>query len=304
VKYVLQTSGGAAVYTQDNVIAGVTVDPGLCEGRLTLTSGTAVTVSDVTIATTVYWTPSRGNRCALYSTTLSAWLPQTFTERSLSIAGFAANTNYDVFLYDNGGTLTLDATAWSSGTARATALALQDGVYVKAGTLSRRYLGTFRTTATIGQTEDSAARRFVWNHYNRATRPLRRIETTASWTYTIATNRQANGSTANQVDVVIGVAEGRLHLQLQAAVANTNAGVGVNVGIGEDITTGYAPECLTNSLNIIASAQVQPILAVLDKTPAIGNHFYAWVESSQATGTTTWHATSVGAVGLSGFIEG
>ena len=51
------------------------------EGRLSLTSGTAITTSDVSSQTTLYYTPYNGNRIELYDG--SAWSSLTFTERSI-----------------------------------------------------------------------------------------------------------------------------------------------------------------------------------------------------------------------------
>jgi hypothetical protein len=78
-----------------------------------------------------------------------------FSEVSASLSGLTPNTNYDVLGYNNSGTLALDLVAWTNGTTRATALARQDGVLVKSGATTRRYLGTLRTTGTTGQTEFS-----------------------------------------------------------------------------------------------------------------------------------------------------
>lgn len=49
----------------DNWTAIEGLFPSICQGRLTLTSGTPVTTSDVTAATTIYFTPYKGNRIAL-----------------------------------------------------------------------------------------------------------------------------------------------------------------------------------------------------------------------------------------------
>ena len=109
----------------------------LAGGRLTLTSGTPVTTSDVTGAGTLYYTPYTSGQIALYSG--SAWVVYTFTERSLSLT-LTSGKNYDVFLYDNSGTLTLElSAAWTNDTTRADALTTQDGVYVKSGATTRRW---------------------------------------------------------------------------------------------------------------------------------------------------------------------
>jgi hypothetical protein len=137
----------------------------IAEGRLTLSSGNGLPTIDTT-GTTLYYTPFSGNKIALYNTTTNLWEIKTFTEFSLSLAGTAANTNYDVFLYDNAGTKTLELVAWSTGIARATDLALQNGVYVKSGSVNKRYVGTIRTT-TAGTSVSTSDQRFVWNVFNQ-----------------------------------------------------------------------------------------------------------------------------------------
>jgi hypothetical protein len=191
-----------------------------CGLRLTLTTGLPVTPADVTAATTVYITPYEGGICSFYDGSTS-WTALANVETSIALGADAANTNYDVFCYNNSGTMACERLAWSSDTVRATGISLQNGVYVKTGTTTRRYIGTYRTTATIGQTEDSFAKRFVWSYYNRQKRAMRVFEATDSWPYTTATWRQANGSTANQLAVVVGVAEVPLEARVQVGVANT-----------------------------------------------------------------------------------
>lgn len=249
--------------------------------RLSLTSATPVTTADVTAATTLYATPTGGNQVALYNG--YSWNPMTFSERSLSLAGLAANTNHDVFLYDNAGTLALEATAWSGNTTRATALALQDQIYVKSGWLTRRYLGTFRTTGTIGQCEDSLARRFVWNMYNRVARPLFVFDGTNSWTYTTATWRQANTSAANQVEFVLGLSEDPVTALVQVRANNTNATFAS--GIGLDSTTANSARLFGSG----AAGAGQAATAWYADWPGVGYHYLAWLEISQASGTTTWY---------------
>ena len=176
----------------------------VCQGRLTLTSGTPVTTSDVTAATTVYFCPYKGHSLALYNTLHQEWVFYEFTERSITLSGLAADTNFDVFIYSNAGTLTLELVAWSTATARATALAVQDGIYCKTGELTKRYLGTIRTTSTIGQCEDSETSRFVWNYYNRVFRAL------SYYLFNVhgyATNawRYWNNDSVNRVEMVYGI---------------------------------------------------------------------------------------------------
>jgi hypothetical protein len=184
---------------------GGSVNYSLAQGRLTTESGVPASASDHTAQSTIYFTPYQGNRIALYSG--SAWAEHTFTERSLALSGLTADKNYDVFLYDNSGTLTLElSAAWTNNTTRADALALQDGVWVKSGAPTRRYLGTIRTTGTT-TTEDSRAKRFVWNYYNRLTRPCYKADE-ADHTYAVNSERSWGGAVANTlVEFVYGLGE-------------------------------------------------------------------------------------------------
>lgn len=281
----------------------------VCDGRLTLTTAVPVTTSDVTGATTVYFTPYKGNKVGLYSGSGSAWTIYTFTEKSLALGTLTNDLPYDVFIYDNAGTPTLEFLAWTNKTTRATALVLQDGVLSKTGALTRRYLGTFHTTATT-TTEDSYEKRLLWNYYNRVRRPMRRLETTDNWNYQTATWRQANNSTSNQVAAIVGVAEVAVDLRLQVGCTNNNAGVQLTVALKEDSVT--APVATASSFGAVGTAGVNVKLTLqahLNNIPAVGYHFWAWLEYSDATGTTTWYGdnaanTAGPSSGIHGSIEG
>lgn len=281
---------------------GLPMDIGLCEGRLTLTTAVPVTTADVTAAASVYFTPYKGNRVALYDG--SNWALYTFTELTLALGTISSGKPYDVFLYNNTGTLTLELLAWTNDTTRATALTTQNGVLVKTGATTRRYLGTFYTTSTT-TTEDSAAKRLLWNYYNRVLRTLNVTEATASWTYSTAVYRQANAAVANQVAVVVGVAEAVVELSLLAIARNNNAGVSLGVAIGEDSTTTPITGSLRGLVTTpVAAYQVTPT-ASARKFPAVGYHYYAWLEYSVATVTSTWiSASSTDVAGLVGTIQG
>jgi hypothetical protein len=259
---------------------------GMVQGRLTLTTAVPVTTADVTGATTVYFTPYGGNHIALYDG--SAWQLYTFSELSLALGTITSDLPYDVFIYNNAGTLTLELLAWTSKTARATVLVLQDGVLSKTGALTRRYLGTFHTTATT-TTEDSAVKRLLWNYYNRVTRMMYRQESAGSWAYTTATIRQANANAANQLAVVIGVSEDAVRVNLDNISQNTNTGVSINPGIGFDSITVFSAN--TFFATMLANGDVSTHVDYAN-IPAAGYHYYSWLEYSAATGTTTWRGST------------
>lgn len=280
----------------------------VCDGRLTLETGVAVSVTDQTAATSVYYTPYKGSQISLYDGS-GSWQLHEFAERTLSLAGYTANLPYDIFIYDNSGTLTLESAAWASNTTRTTAIVLQDGIYVKTGATTRRYLGTIKMTATTGQCEDSKARVFVNNYYNRVPRYLARSETAVSWAYAGATWQAANNDTDNKVELVIGVQEELLELLLVASMsgsASTNYGF---VGVGEDtssnITTGnHHGGAGGNSGNDWFSFTV-----AYRNYPVIGGHYYTWMERTNGVSVTWYGVSGTGTppiynCGISGYIMG
>ena len=255
--------------------------------RLSLTSGLPVTTSDVTAATTIYAVPYRGNRIGLFDGT--KWLNYSAAQFSIALNALSNAKPYDVFCYLNAGTPTLEILAWTNDTTRATALAYQDGILVKSGDATRRYLGTFYTTSAT-TTEDSDANRYLWNYYNRVSRTLKRLETTATWAYTVQTWRQANASSSNQVNFIVGVSEDEISATVSAMSANSAANVGVWLGIALDSVV--APDRQTYMTNVTAGLGSSIPPASNSYLPAAGRHFVAWLELSGPTGTTTWYAGS------------
>ena len=260
------------------------------EGRLTLATGTPVTTTDQTAKTALYYTPYKGNRIALYDGS-SSWNTYSFSELSIAVPS-TANQMYDIFVYANSGAATLELIAWTDATTRATPLTTQDGRLVLSGATTRRYVGSFSTTGTSGQTEDSLTKRYVWNYYNRVVRPLAALEGTSTWTYTTAAFRQANANAANQIDFVIGVSEDAVVASVSASARNT-AGPGATdmvVGIGLDNTSSNSATVNGSTVNAGASVRT-PVTSQYKGFPGIGRHYLAWLEFSDATGSTLWFGT-------------
>ncbi|MBN2643279.1 MAG: hypothetical protein JXR78_16630 [Victivallales bacterium] len=170
--------------------------PAVCQGRLTLSSGNPV--ADVASAQVLYLTPYNGNKILLSGGV------RTLTEVSLDISALTANTNFDIYAYWNDAVI-LEAVAWTDNTTRATALATLNGVKVKSGETSKMYLGTIRTTATLGTCADSDTKRFVWNQYNRVTRDGCSYNTNDYWTYVGDSWRECNNSSGQiRFECVLG----------------------------------------------------------------------------------------------------
>jgi hypothetical protein len=198
-------------------------------GRLTLLTAVPATIDDVTAATTLYFTPFRGNAICIYNG--ATWDVVTFSEISLNISGFTADKNYDIFAYNNSGTLTLEGLVWTNGINRATGISLQDGIYVKTGDATRRYLGTIRITGVTGQCEDSLTKRYVWNYYHRLPRLFRLADDT-SHTYGSDTWRFWNDTNTWKIYLLVGVVEEPINIFLKGALAS--ATVGAAMGLAYD----------------------------------------------------------------------
>jgi hypothetical protein len=214
-----------------------------------------------------------------------AWQVNQFTERSISLAGLTANTNYDVWIYDNSGTITLELLAWASATARATALAYQDGILVKSGDATRRYLGTIRITASTGQCEDALTKRYVFNYYNQVRRRLYKEVFSGGHTYNSATFRAYNNSSASRVEFVIGVAEDLLLVGVLARARISNASYRWRVGAEIDATTTLSSPYLVQGSTNTADAELQASQHLLE---LVGYHYISMVEAvSNAAATMT-----------------
>jgi hypothetical protein len=255
-----------------------------CNGRLSLSSTTTVPTTDLVAQTGIYFSPFGGKSIALFDGT--SWMVYSLSQISLSVGTVTSGLPYDIFVYNNAGTLTLESLAWTNGSTRATGLVLQDGVLVKSGATSRRYLGTFYTTSTT-TTEDSAAKRYLWNYYNRVDRPMYKLYATASWTYSTNTWRQANADTANQIDFVIGVVEDAVFASVTATA--TIGGTGASdIGLGLNSTT--APGNSSAGRAFVKTTEV-PACSNFTDMPALGKNYIAWLEIA-ADATTTWYSNS------------
>jgi hypothetical protein len=258
-----------------NALGLMPIVPG---GRLTLTTGVPVTTSDVTGATTIYWTPYLHGGLQLWDG--NQWQLVVPGEISLALGTLTSGKPYDVFGFLSGGTLAMESLVWTNDTTRATAVTYQDSRLCKSGDKTRRLLGTFYTTSTT-TTEDSAANRYLSNLYNAVRKPLAApLETTDTWTYGTNTWRQANANTANQLNFLVTYPGNELSAELYDVITGaTNAGGAV--GIGLDSTS--SPSTIARGFNV-ASGTINVTLSY-SALPAAGRHFAAWLEIAQSTHT-------------------
>ncbi|MBI2523625.1 polymer-forming cytoskeletal protein [Candidatus Peregrinibacteria bacterium] len=306
--WVGQTISGSSLNVTGNITTAGTIFNALplstVEGRLTLTSGRPVTTADVTAESNVFFAPYKGDRIYLYDGT--RWKLYTFNELSLALGTVTSGLPYDVFIYDNAGTLTLEKVAWTNGTTRATALGTTNGVLLKSGDSTRRYLGTFYTTSTT-TTEDSAAKRFLWNYYNRVPRKLFVNPSDASHTYATASWRSWNNSTANRVEVVIGFSETLVDLFARGLCSMPGTSEYGVVGIAVDGTATNDADIVDTSISGPASS-FAPAFAQLRHYPDPGYHYYQMTEYASTTTNITFYGTfsdiTLRRNGILGSVEG
>lgn len=298
---------GDSSQTDGLLWASKCITPG---GRLTLATATPVTTADQSGKTTVFYTPYKHDTIEIYDG--SGWIPQQFAELSQlttdttkSPAAVANNSNYDVFVWNDAGTLRATrGPAWTSDTARGTGagtteLELFEGRYVNKnaitnGPAARRglYAGSIRSDASA-QINDTMAKRHVWNNQNRTLRAARNApETADSWTYTTATIRQANNNAANQLDILVGLDEDEVSAAVVAFGYNSTIGNGLQVLIGLDSTTAMVSGCYTNSITAPVSSYRIPLMAEWRGYSGIGRHTLTWLEVADAGGTATWEGDS------------
>ncbi len=266
----------------------------LCGLRLSLATAVPVTTIDITgvAAVTIYAVPYKSGEISLWDTVTSVWKSYSTAQISIAVPS-TTSTAYDVFIYDNSTTPTLELTAWTNLTTRASALVYQNGILVKGSALSRRYLGSFRTTAVSGQTEDSVANRFLWNYYNRVKKTMIRLTPTGTWTYNSNTFRQVAANAANQLNLFIGIEEDIVDCVAILGIADGPA----IMGIGLDSTTTRST---TSTVSLCAPNTVGDIMTATSTFSGyvgVGNHSLIWIEA--ADGTTTFY----GAVNASGIIS-
>jgi hypothetical protein len=122
---------------------------------------------------------------------------------------------YDVYAYNNSGSVAIELHAWSGSTP--TGKTLLNGVQTLTTDSTRLYVGTIETatnvisSVTYGCVYSSPGYRGIWNAFNRRPAPLGAADATADWSYSAETWRIANGRTntlnsygASIIRVIVG----------------------------------------------------------------------------------------------------
>ena len=269
-------------------------------GRLTLATATPVTTSDQAGKTTIYFTPYNGDSLPIYDgtnmvQTTFAELSQATTDTTKSPAAVTTDSNYDLFVWNDGGTIRLSrGPAWTSDTGRGTGagtteLTTVKGVYVNANAIANgpaankgTYVGSVRSNGSsqidwkLGSAASGGGAAFlgVWNMYNRVDVTTNSQDTDDSWTYQSTTPRSMNNSVGNRVSLVVGLDEDGIEVT-QFTHVLSSATEGAAVALGLDSTSSVASK---SSKAAAASSAFEAVSVRYAGNPGIGFHYVQALE--------------------------
>lgn len=270
-----------AIKKSDAIVGG---DKYPMEARLTLETGVPVSITDQIDKTTLYLTPYKGAQIATYDG-ISAWTTLSLSaDLSLNVSAFTASKLYDIWVYNNAGSLALDSTVWTDATTRATALTRQNGVLVKTGATTRRYVGTIYMDAAsklqikFGLTaaaNGSAPKLYVYNEYNKVPVIFMSMDSTDNWAYTTGAYRAKNGSVGNSFIFING---NRMAVKASSVEYGANSGANgkIHIGFGYDAATTRTGTTTKN--NQLSAGQYTNNTAELAVLPAVGLHYIQEIE--------------------------
>jgi hypothetical protein len=273
------------------------------QGRLTLQTLTPVMTTTQSAKTTIFYTPYAGNQLPIYNgtnfvntafTELSCLTTDT-TKNPSAIGVFKVN---DWFVWNDAGTLRLGhGPDWTSDTVRSagTALVKVNGIWLNNAAITNgpaasrgTYVGTtfsnassqldwiYATAAAGGGTGFHC----VWNCYNRVLVNSCVRETVDSWTYATAAWRLYNGSGANGITFVSGLAEDAFTARFHGVTSGANGGA---IGVGFDVATAFSGTPAESN-----NASFSPLVASFS-APALGKHIFFAIEYAVTGATVTFY---------------
>lgn len=176
-------------------------------GRLTPLSGSPViTGSGFSGATSIHYEQWIDDQIVMYDGT--RWNPMTVKTSTMTFSGALSGVPYAVFGVYSGGGFYLDKNVFSGNSVVTHLTTRQDGVLVKSGDATWRYLGVFAPSAS-GRTESTDKKRLVVNYYNQV--PLSLLtcpgytndDVSDTYTMSSTTYVELNGGTGARVHYLI-----------------------------------------------------------------------------------------------------
>jgi len=230
------------------------------------------------------------------------------TQVTLSVNSTASATNtitfkvpsgtmLDVFGFDNSGALKLEYAKWTNTTTRATSLTRQNGVWVKTGATTRRYLGSVYAVndgtsdfspAPSAAAGGTASLLGIWNMDNRVDAAGAVKDSNASWTYTANGWRAADNSSNYRVWAVAGLVEDSFSAIYATSIGNDTTNPGSpSVGLGVDATNTLSGSSAGAPNPILAAAGTNTDLPVAAHHTGyfsgVGLHYVSAIENNEAS---------------------
>jgi hypothetical protein len=259
-------------------------------GRLTLQSNVPVSIGNQVNASTLYYTPYFHGYIFLKIS--GSWQRKAFTQFSAALPnpGFTP-APYDVFLYDNSGTVAMEFVKWTDSGTRATALTADSdtGLLVKSGDATRVYVGSLYI-AVGGASNDSEIQRWLFNWFNPVERHFRLdagdLAGGGDWTAVNLTSyRVANSTAVPTMSVMFGKLGGMFDAHIKMRCVNSAAG-SATVGIGIN-STSPGGGIAYNGVNL-TTLELEVQAYVRGNVLSLGYNEINWVEKGSASNTVTF----------------
>jgi hypothetical protein len=289
------------------------------QGRVTLTSGAPVMLSGTAGATTVYYTPYAGNLVPIYNganmvPTAFSELSQATTDTTKSPAACAANANYDLFVWNDSGTIRCSrGPAWTDALNRSagTALVSVNGILLNSASITNgpaaqrgTYVGTIRTNGSstidylVGGVGSGgvAAVMNIWNAYNQRPAVAEVRDNGVAFNYQTLATQLYRASPGNQISFVVGLQANGIHAHMIATILPpATAGAAAIIGIGYDDTANFYNDGRLHGF--VTTAQV--LIAAQDdmqNVPAIGAHTLSMLQRGDGTNNTAYNQGNKSAI--------
>lgn len=251
--------------------------------RLTGVSGEPLMTSDSTSLTTIYLTPYKGNVIALHNGI--CWELVTSPEVSYALSGTTSDLPFDIFAVHSGSSVTLEALDWLNPVTRNTARVYQDGVLVKSGDPTRRYVGTCR--ARVGQTfcfvqagVNAPARFDLFNEDNQIEFGWSVVDTADNWSASPGW-QQGHGVGYNQVELMSGSAGAMLSAHLVATGNMSTGGGDSAVAFG---VNSYSVPSGTRFMQLSGVGGLSTFVAHISQNLPLGCNVVVWLEWGSGSG--------------------
>jgi hypothetical protein len=289
----------------------------------------AVQTADVVAGTTIYYVPYIHDQLPVVGLTLG-----TGVSLALAAGSQLSGKLYDLFLFNNSGTLVLGTgAAWTSLVARSQAIGQTTvpGIWTNTATVILTYNATPSTvSATAGtalyvgtmyasangqctcQFNPAAAaggsntQMLLYNAYNRVrNESISREPNPATWDYSSTTWRPADNSTSNRISFIDGLGQSIVFARYTSWFYTISAATQGSTGINLDASTGQPAVTVTFYSDDGAGHGVSagPSTVFEAFAPGIGFHYVQAMESVDDGGTMEWDSNTNGAICLGANLE-